>query len=61
MLLATDNSIVTRVSIDAPDVIEGISAIWADTDNDGVREIVVTVSNADVGATIVVYEDPAST
>ncbi len=42
----------------APDrtVIEGLAPIWADLDGDGEREIVVTVSNRDVGARIVVVD-----
>ena len=45
----------TTIEIDAPDVIEGISPILADLDDDGELEIVVTVSNAEVGARLVAY------
>jgi hypothetical protein len=36
-------------------VIEGISPIWTDLDGDGVREIIVTLSDARDGARLVVY------
>lgn len=43
------------IPIKEPDVIEGISAIWADVDNDGIRDIIVTLSNDNTGARIVAY------
>jgi len=45
--------------IQIPDglVIEGIAPIWADLNNDGVREIIVTVSNAQQGAQILVFNE----
>lgn len=45
----------TLIEIDAPDVIEGVSPILADLDGDAEVEIIVTVSNADVGARLVAY------
>lgn len=44
-----------KIMIDADDVIEGIAPLWVDLDGDGAREIIVTQSNANVGARIVVY------
>jgi hypothetical protein len=38
-------------------VIEGISPIWADLDGDGAREIIVTESDSNQGAQIVVYDE----
>ena len=52
--------IVQTITIAEPDVIEGISAIWADIDNDGARDIIVTVSNNDTGARIIAYRADGS-
>jgi len=49
--------IVQTISINEPDVIEGISPIWADIDNDGVHDIIVTLSNSQTGARIVAYRE----
>lgn len=49
--------IVRSIVIPAPDVIEGIAPIWVDFDGDGQREIIVTHSNANVGAWIAVYSE----
>jgi hypothetical protein len=45
---------VVTLPILEPSVAEGIAPIWADLTGDGVREIIVTISNADQGAQIVV-------
>jgi hypothetical protein len=47
--------IVRFIELSAPDVVEGIAPIWADLDEDGTRELVVTVSNSTSGGRIVVY------
>lgn len=39
------------------EVIEGISAIWTDLNGDGTREIIVTASNADRGARLLVFDE----
>ena len=49
-----------EIQIDPGDVIEGIAPIWVDLDGDGEREIIVTQSNADTGARIVVYGEDGS-
>ncbi|HSG43414.1 MAG TPA: hypothetical protein VLA72_09700 [Anaerolineales bacterium] len=49
--------VVQTITINEPDVIEGISAIWADIDNDGTQDIIVTLSNDQTGARIVVYRE----
>ena len=50
-----------RVSLNIPipgdTVVEGIAPIWADLDGDGVREIIVTLSNAKQGAQVVVFNE----
>lgn len=45
------------ISIPEPQVIEGLAPIWADLDGDGLREIVVTVSDAQQGAQLQVYRE----
>ncbi|MBT8212602.1 MAG: hypothetical protein KJN71_05595, partial [Acidimicrobiia bacterium] len=47
----------SSVSLAGDDVIEGTSAIWVDLDGDGEREVVVTVSNSEVGAAIKAYSE----
>ncbi len=47
--------IIRNIPTEAPDVIEGISPIWADIDNDGVRDIIVTLSNNQSGARIAAF------
>jgi len=49
--------VVRKINIAEPDVIEGISPIWADLNGDGVREIIVTHANSSEGARIVVYDE----
>jgi len=49
--------VIQDIPIDAPDVIEGLSPIWADIDNDSVRDIIVTLSNNQSGARIVVFHE----
>ena len=39
------------------EVIEGLSAIWTDLNGDGTREIVVTGSNVDRGARLLVFDE----
>ncbi|MGI9529626.1 MAG: hypothetical protein ACR2NG_07940 [Acidimicrobiia bacterium] len=42
--------------IDEPSVIEGIAAPWVDVDGDGTEELLVTVSNGEVGARLAVFD-----
>ncbi len=49
--------ILRTITIPEPDVIEGIYPTWADLNNDGEREIIVTLSNAQEGARIVAYDE----
>jgi hypothetical protein len=49
--------VVRRISIPGQRVVEGISPIWADLNGDGQREIIVTLSDADEGAQVVVYDE----
>jgi len=52
--------ILQNIAIPEPDVIEGIYPIWADMNNDGEREIIVTLSNAQDGARIVAFREDGS-
>lgn len=52
--------IVRTINISSPKVVEGLAPIWADLNDDGIREIIVTVSDAQEGAQIVVYSDNGS-
>ena len=53
--------ILQTISIPELDVIEGIYPTWADMNNDGEREIIVTLSNAQEGAHIVAFREDGST
>ncbi len=46
-----------QISIFSDQVIEGIAPIWADINNDGLREIILTLSDRRSGAQIVVYSE----
>lgn len=50
-------SIVLRIDIPPPAVIEGIAPIWADINADGQREIIVTLSDREEGAQIAVFNE----
>ncbi|MBN1667587.1 MAG: hypothetical protein JW862_10880 [Anaerolineales bacterium] len=49
-----------EILIPEGDVIEGIAPIWVDMDGDGSREIIVTQSNPQEGARIVIYREDGS-
>jgi hypothetical protein len=49
--------VLRTIPIPAPAVIEGIAPIWADLDGDGVREIIVTLSDPQAGARIVAFDE----
>lgn len=51
--------IKSKLEITSPQVIEGLSPIWADLDSDGDDEIIVTVSDAQNGAKILAYDENA--
>ncbi|GAB4432066.1 MAG: hypothetical protein Kow002_20170 [Anaerolineales bacterium] len=49
---------ITKViSVPKSDVIEGIAPLWVDLNNNGQREIIVTLSNAQSGARIAAYHE----
>lgn len=45
-----------KIELPPGDVVEGLSPIWADVNGDGRRDIVVTMSNSEQGARIVVFD-----
>jgi len=47
----------TTISMPVGSVIEGIAPIWVDLNGDGEREIIITVSNAQQGAQILVFDE----
>ncbi len=47
--------VITTITLPETDVFEGISPLWADIDEDGVDDLVVTVSNAQAGAQVHAY------
>lgn len=49
--------VVQTITIPGQRVVEGISPIWADLNGDGQREIIVTLSDSDQGAQVVVYDE----
>lgn len=61
-LIETDQRVrvVNHISIGSQDVIEGIAPIWADLDDNGVDEIIVTLSNNHSGARIAAYREDGS-
>lgn len=49
--------VVTQFTVPEPQVIEGLVPIWTDWNGDGEREIIVTLSDANQGAQIVLYNE----
>jgi len=49
--------VAQTISIPGQAVVEGIAPIWADLNGDGKREIIVTISDAEQGAQVVVYAE----
>lgn len=58
-LIATqpETAVVNTITIPEPQVIEGIMPLWVDWNLDGQREIIVTVSDANQGAQIVMFNE----
>lgn len=50
-----DRTVAVGYSIPEPTVIEGLSPMWVDADGDGVEEILITLSDAGVGARLAVF------
>lgn len=50
-------SLVSEITVPEGSVVEGTAPIWGDLTGDGAREIIVTVSNRDQGARIMVYSE----
>lgn len=49
--------VVRRIEIPSPAVVEGIAPIWTDLNGDGEREILVTLSDLDQGARLVLFSE----
>jgi hypothetical protein len=49
--------VLQTIPINEPAVVEGIAPLWADLNGDGQREIIVTQSDANQGAQLVVYDE----
>jgi hypothetical protein len=49
--------VISKIVIPAPGVVEGIAPIWEDINGDGEREILVTESNFEEGARLVLYSE----
>ena len=49
--------IISTIAIPGLQVVEGIAPIWTDWDGDGQREIIVTLSDVDQGAQILLYDE----
>jgi len=49
--------VAERIAIIGQRVAEGISPIWADVNGDGQREIIVTISDSENGAQVVVFSE----
>jgi hypothetical protein len=58
-LIETDPEpeVVLKILVPEPLVIEGIAPLWVDITGDGRREIIVTVSDADQGAQLIVFSE----
>ena len=52
--------VAAQFEVNENEVIEGISPIWVDMTGDGQREIIITVSNLDEGARIVLLDETGS-
>lgn len=55
--LAGQPQIVGKFKVDPSYVIEGLAPLWTDWNGDGAYEIILTLSNAEVGAKIVVFDE----
>lgn len=49
--------VVSTILIPEPSVVEGLAPIWTDLTGDGIREIIVTLSNIEQGAQLVVFNE----
>jgi hypothetical protein len=58
-LVETEPTLMEVLTIPVPDgfVIEGIAPIWADVDGVSGKEIIVTISDSEQGAQVVVYDE----
>lgn len=54
-VVSDDGSSTTPISVEEPDVIEGVSPLLADVDEDGALDVVLTLSNSETGARLAAY------
>lgn len=59
-LIDEASGVRTRVDVDDPAVIEGISPLLADVDQDGSTDVLVTISDADSGAALAAFRQDGS-
>ena len=52
-----ETAVVNTITIPEPQVIEGIMPLWVDWNGDGTQEIIVTLSDANQGAQIVLFNE----
>lgn len=50
-------TVILTIPIPEPMVVEGIAPLWADINGDGIREIILTLSDDEQGAQIVAYDE----
>ena len=55
----TTFTVSSKITLNAPDVVEGNALIWTDVNNDGNDEIITTLSNSN-GGRIVIYNEDGS-
>lgn len=56
-LASSSGEVIDRTAFYSDQVVEGLAPIWADLDGDGLREIILTASNRQDGARLVVYSE----
>ncbi|HKJ26712.1 MAG TPA: hypothetical protein VJ965_03660 [Anaerolineales bacterium] len=56
-LVTSSGEVMERVAFYNDQVIEGLAPLWADLNGDGQREVIVTASNRQSGAQLVVYSE----
>jgi hypothetical protein len=55
-IINESGEVVGKIMAPADMVFEVIMPIWADINQDGIREVIITASNAEIGAQVIVYQ-----